>query len=63
MDHHVDIGSGPEIYVPLRIIANGDGSEVLLTLFRQPGMSDEKFAADAEWVDRDLAALKTLVVR
>jgi hypothetical protein len=63
MDHHVDIGSGPEIYVPLRIIANGDGSEVLLTLFRQPGMSDEKFAADAEWVDRDLAALKALVVR
>ena len=51
----------PEIYVPLRIIQNGDGAEVLLTLFRQAGMSDSKFAADAEWVGRDLLALKTLV--
>jgi hypothetical protein len=30
---------------------------VALTLFRQPGMSDEQFAADADWVRRDLAAL------
>ena len=53
---------GVEIYVPLRVVANGDaGSEVLLTLFRQPGMSDEKFAADAEWVLRDLQKLKALL--
>lgn len=61
MDHHVDLGSGPEIYVPLRVIANGEGAEVLLTLFRQPGMTDEKFMADAEWIERDLAALRALV--
>ena len=61
MDHYVDTGDGPEVYVPLRIIANGDGAEVLLTLFRQPGMSDEKFAADADWVARDLDALRTLM--
>jgi hypothetical protein len=51
-----------EIYVPLRVVANGDaGSEVLLTLFRRPGMSDEKFAADAEWVLSDLRKLKALL--
>lgn len=61
MDHYVDIGSDEEIYVPMRVVANGEGAEVLFTLFRQPGMSDEKFAADADWVARDLAALKTLV--
>lgn len=61
MDHYVYAGNPPEIYVPLRIIQNGDGAEVLLTLFRQAGMSDSKFAADAEWVGRDLLALKTLV--
>jgi hypothetical protein len=61
MDHYVDVGIGPEIYVPLRIIQNGDGAEVLFTLFRQPDMSDAKFAADAEWVARDLLALKALV--
>lgn len=61
MDHHVDTGSGAEISVPMRIVANAEGAEVLFTLFRQPGMSDETFAADAAWVVRDLAALKALV--
>lgn len=63
MDHYVDIGNATIIYVPLRIIQNGDGAEVLLTLFRQQGMSDAKFAADAAWVARDLLALKALVTQ
>lgn len=63
MDHYVDVGNGTIIYVPLRIIQNGDGAEVLLTLFRQQDMSDAKFAADAAWVGRDLLALKTLVMQ
>ena len=63
MDHYVDAGNRTIIYVPLRIIQNGEGAEVLLTLFRQRGMSDAKFTADAEWVARDLLALKTFVSR
>lgn len=63
MDHSVRLANGAEIYVPLRIIRNGTGAEVLLTLFRQPGMSDAKLAADAEWIARDLQALKALVTR
>lgn len=61
MDQYVDIGTGSEIYVPMRIVANAEGAEVLFTLFRQPEMSDEKFAADAVWVARDLLALKALI--
>jgi hypothetical protein len=61
LDHHVKPGGGPEIYIPMRVIANGKGCEVLFTLFRQPGVSDEKFAEDAEWVMRDLTALKKLL--
>ena len=61
MDHWVDMGAGDEVYVPLRIIANGEGSEVLLTLFRQPGMDEERFSADAKLVTRDLKALKALI--
>jgi hypothetical protein len=30
----------------------------MLTLFRQPSMSTEKFAQDEAWVRRDLGALK-----
>ena len=57
MDHRVGLPNGDEVYVPLRVFQNGAGAEVALTLFRQPGMSDEKFAADADWVRRDLATL------
>jgi hypothetical protein len=61
LDHTVVIPSGAEVSMPVRIVANGTGCEVTFTLFRQPGMSAEQFAADAEWVQRDLAALKALL--
>lgn len=63
MDHYVRVGKSPEIYVPLRIIQNGENAEVLLTLFRQQGMSEAQFIADAEWVQRDLLTLKALASR
>ena len=64
MDHWVDQGGGGgEIYVPLRVVANGSGAEVILTLFRQPGMTDERFAADIKLINRDLRSLKTLIER
>jgi len=61
LDHWVRLPDGGEIHVPLRVVRSGDGSEVQLTLFRQPGMSDEQYAADAEWVLRDLHKLKQLL--
>lgn len=60
MDHYVSVNDGPEMYVPLRVIQNGDGAEVQLTLFQQAGMSDAKFLADAEWVEQDMLTLKLL---
>ncbi|RJF94181.1 polyketide cyclase [Sphingomonas cavernae] len=63
MDHWVDVGGGSTVHIPLRVIQNDDGAEVMLTLFRQPGMDDEKFAADIKWINRDLLALKTLIER
>ena len=63
MDHHVDQGDGVKIHVPMRVIENGNGAEVMLTLFRQPSMDDERFAADIKWVNRDLKSLKSLVER
>jgi len=61
MDHFVDTGTGPEIAVPMRVVPNQESTEVMLTLFRQPGMSVEKFFEDAAWVERDLAALRALL--
>lgn len=62
LDHWVYPQGGGEIYVPLRVIASGEGCcELVLTLFRQRGVSDEKFAADVDWVMRDLQAAKKLL--
>ncbi|HYS63389.1 MAG TPA: SRPBCC family protein [Paraburkholderia sp.] len=61
LDHYVLLPDGTEIYIPLRVIANGAGCDVQFTLFREPGMTDEKFTADAQWVERDLRKLKALL--
>jgi hypothetical protein len=61
LDHYVTPVPGVEIYVPMRVIANGDGSEVLFTLFRLPGMSEQDFERDAGMVERDLSELKRVL--
>ena len=61
VDHYVTRPSGAEIYVPMRLIANGSGCELLFTLFREPSMSDQQFVADVGWVKRDLNGLKDLL--
>jgi hypothetical protein len=61
LDHAVTLPQGRSIYVPLRVVPRGRGCELVMTLFRQPEMSDAQFAADAEWVMRDLGAAKRLL--
>ena len=58
LDHYVTVAPGVEVYVPMRVIANGDGSEILFTLFRLPEMSEEQFARDQQLVETDLRTLK-----
>ena len=59
LDHTVTLASGQTVYIPLRVIAHGEGAEITLTLLRLPQMSDADFVRDAEWVLRDLDRLKT----
>lgn len=61
LDHFVNLASGAEAYVPMRVVPNGAGSEVILTLFRMPGMSDKQFAEDVGMVERDLKVLKSVL--
>lgn len=62
-DHWVTLAQGMTVYVPLRAVANDDGTEVMLTLFRQADVDDARFDADCEWVLRDLATLKRVTER
>jgi hypothetical protein len=61
LDHEVTLPSGDAVKNPLRVVANGGGSELTFTLFCLPGTSAERFAEDAAWVERDLKKLKALL--
>ena len=56
-DHDVTLPDGQVFSNPLRVIPDGDGCEVVFTLRRQPDMTDDAFAADADAIRADLAAL------
>ncbi len=61
IDHTVILPSGQAVFNALRVVPNGDGAEIMFTLLRQDGMSDEQFNADAAWILKDLTALKTIL--
>ncbi|MBL4833673.1 MAG: SRPBCC family protein [Pseudomonas sp.] len=63
MDHDVELESGVVVHNPMRVVPNGEGSEFIFTLFRQPGMTNEQFAADARAVTEDLSTLRGLLER
>ena len=63
LDHWVTTPEGDSFYNPVRVIEADGGSEVIFTLRRQPGMSDDAFEADAIAVVTDLATLKGILER
>jgi hypothetical protein len=63
LDHYVTLASGEVVYNPMRVIADKSGCEVVVTLRRPAGMSDEDFQSDAGAVAADLTRLKHLLER
>lgn len=61
VDHDVIFPSGEINHNPLRVVSNGEGSEVTFTLFRLPRMSDEDFKRDSGLVEKDLKKLKSIL--
>jgi hypothetical protein len=61
LDHLVTLPSGDEVYVPMRVVTNGEASELLFTLFRREGMSDAEVEADVGAVKADLLRLKAIL--
>ena len=58
VDHHVRVNPQLEVYVPFRVVPNQLSSEVLFTVFRLAGMSDQQFEDDVAMVSTDLRRLK-----
>lgn len=62
-DHTVTLESGVSVHNPLRVVPNGAGSTVIFTVFRLPGVPEQKFNEDAAWVEKDLMTLKAILER
>jgi len=58
LDHTVVLPGGEEVDNPMRVLAHGDGAEVVFTVRRRGGMTAEAFDADVRAVQADLDALR-----
>ena len=54
-------GESEAYIIPLRVFANDDGTELTFTHYQRPGMSEELFNSEAEWIRADLLTLKALL--
>jgi hypothetical protein len=61
LDHYVTVASGQRFYNPMRVIADGDGCEVVFTVRRADEVSAEDFERDSAAIAADLASLKRLL--
>jgi hypothetical protein len=60
-DHDVTLPDGKTFHNPLRVLKNEKGSEVVFTLYRLPGVSDEAFEKDAATIAADLDRLAAVL--
>ena len=60
-DHDVTLPNGDPFHNPLRVLQNDDGSEVVFTLYRREGVTDEAFEKDAATITGDLERLRGLL--
>ena len=61
LDHDVSMPDGTVVHNPLRVLRNGDGSEVVFTLYHRDGVTDAELTRDAEMVRADLERLRGIL--
>lgn len=61
LDHEVTLASGETVYNPMRVVARGEGSEVVFTVRTYPAQSESDFVRDVAAVSADLKALKRIL--
>lgn len=60
VDHTVRMSDGTEVLNPMRVLPHDDGAEVLFTVRRRPGMTEDDVARDAATVASDLETLRRI---
>jgi hypothetical protein len=61
LDHWVEVNDTLTVHMPVRVLPNGEGSEVIFSVFRLAGLTDQQFEDDVGMVRRDLASLKRVL--
>lgn len=61
LDHTIIAEGQSPVSVPMRVVENGEGAEIVYTLFQLPGMDDVTFRSEVEWITSDFNALKAML--
>lgn len=61
LDHVVTLAPDLQVYVPMRVVPNEQGSEVMFTLFQLPAMTEHRLQQDIALVQADLQRLKRVM--
>jgi hypothetical protein len=61
LDHVITLPDGYEVCNPMRVFPNGDGCEVVITVFQLPDASSKDFSEDLVAVYTDLCRLKEIM--
>ena len=61
LDHEVTLPTGETFLNPVRVVPYGEGCEIVFSVRRLPGVSDDDFARDTAQVTADLALLRGLL--
>lgn len=61
LDHAMFVPGEEPLWMPMRVMPNEEGTDLVFTFYQRPGMSDEEFASTIEWITTDFLALKALL--
>ncbi len=61
LDHVITLSPDLQVQVPMRVVPNEEGSEVLFTLFRPPAMTEHRLQQDMALVQADLERLRQVM--
>jgi hypothetical protein len=61
LDHEATFPDGQTFLNPMRVVPFGDGCEIVFSVRRAPGTSDDDFRRDVGLVTEDLARLKRIL--
>jgi hypothetical protein len=51
----------PLVPMPVRVVANGAGTDLIMIVYERPGTSQAIHASEVQWIRSDLSTLKSLL--